>query len=74
MTVAEILKSVKFVTGLKGKKSTVLVNMAVWEQIVTMLEDAEDSDERRQARSVREEAVPWSAAKRELKLGMEGNI
>ncbi len=45
MTVAEILKSVNFVVGPQGKRSAVLVDMAVWEQIVTMLEDAEDADE-----------------------------
>lgn len=69
MTVAEILKSVNFVVGPKGKKSAVLVDMAVWEQIVTMLEDAEDADEIKQARSVREETIPWNVAKKELKLG-----
>ena len=69
MSVAEILKSVNFVVGPKGKKSAVLVDMAIWEQIVTMLEDAEDADEIKQARSVREEAIPWGVAKKELKLG-----
>jgi hypothetical protein len=70
MTVAEILKSVNFVVGPKGKKSAVLVDMAVWEQIVTMPEDAEDADEIKQARSIREEQIPWDAAKKELKLGI----
>jgi len=69
MTVSEILKSVNFVVGPKGKKSAVLVDMAVWEQIVTMLEDAEDAEEIKQTRSVREEAIPWSVAKKDLKLG-----
>jgi hypothetical protein len=40
MTVADILKSVNFVVGPKGKKSAVLVDMAIWEQIVALLEDA----------------------------------
>ena len=69
MTVAEILESVNFVVGPKGKKSAVLVDMAVWEQIVTMLEDAEDADEIKQARSIREEKIPWDVAKKDLKLG-----
>ena len=69
MTVAEILKSVNFVVGPKGKKSAVLVDMAVWEQIVTMLEDAEDAEEIKQARSVREENIPWNTAKKDLKQG-----
>jgi len=69
MTVAEILKSVNFVVGPKGKESALLVDMAVWEQIVTMLEDAEDADGIKQARSVRKEQVPWNVAKKELRLG-----
>jgi len=69
VTVAEILKSVNFVIGPKGKKSAVLVDMSVWEQIVTMLEDAEDADEVKQARTVREEKIPWNTAKKDLKLG-----
>jgi hypothetical protein len=68
MTVAEILKSINFVVGPKGKKSAVLVDMAVWEQIVRMLEDVEDVDEIKQARTIREEQVPWSVAKKDLKL------
>ncbi len=69
MTVAEILKSVNFVVGPKGNKSAVLVDMAVWEQIVTMLEDAEDAEEIKQARAIREEEIPWDVAKKDLKLG-----
>ena len=64
MTVAEILKSANFVVGLKGNKFAVLVDMIVWEQIVTMLGDAEDADEIKQARTIREEQVPWSVAKK----------
>jgi len=69
MTVAEILKSVNFVVDRKGKKSAVMVDLDVWEQIVILLEDAEDADEMKQARTVREEKIPWDAAKKELKLG-----
>jgi hypothetical protein len=69
MTVADILKSVKFVVGPKGKKSAVMVELDVWEQIVQILEDAEDADEIKQARAVKEEKIPWNVAKKELKLG-----
>ena len=69
MTVSEILKSVNFVINPRGKKSAVLVDMAIWEQILIMLEDAEDADDIKQARSVREEQVPWDVAKKEMKLG-----
>lgn len=69
MTLTDILKSVKFVVNPKGKKSAVLVDIDVWEQIVTLLEDAEDAEEIKQARTLREETIPWETAKKELDLG-----
>jgi len=69
MTVSDILNSVKFVVTPDGHQSAVVVEMDVWEQILTMLEDAEDGEEIKRARAVREETVPWKAAKRELNLG-----
>ncbi|KAF0107450.1 MAG: hypothetical protein FD146_1928 [Anaerolineaceae bacterium] len=52
-----------------GKKSAAVVDLNVWEHILTMLEDAEDADEIEQARSIREVKIPWNVAKKELKLG-----
>ena len=69
MTVAEILERVKFVVNPSGKKSAVLVDLDVWEQIVTMLEDAEDTEELKQVRAIREDKIPWNVAKKELNLG-----
>jgi hypothetical protein len=45
-----------------GKKSAVMVDLDVWEQITTMLEDLEDAEEMKQARTVHEETVYWNAA------------
>ncbi len=69
MTVAEILEKVKFVINPSGKKSAVMVDLDVWEQIITMLEDLEDGEEIKQARTVGEETVPWNIAKKDLDLG-----
>ena len=69
MTVAEILEKVKFVINPSGKKSAVMVDLDVWERIIAMLEDLEDAEEIKQARSVGEEAVPWNIAKKDLDLG-----
>ena len=69
MTIAEILDTVKFVINPSGKKSAVMVDLDVWEQIVTILEDLEDAEEMKQARAVNEETVPWNEAKKELNLG-----
>lgn len=49
-----------------------MVDMDVWEQIVTLLEDAEDAEEMKQARSVKEKTIPWKTAKKELGLGQGG--
>ena len=69
MTIAEILNSVKIVVNPDGHQSAVVVDLDVWEQIVTLLEDAEDAEEMKQARAVKEETIPWKTAKKELKLG-----
>jgi hypothetical protein len=69
ITVAEILEKVKFVINPGGKKTAVMVDMHLWEQIVTILEDFEDAEELKQARAVHEESIPWSEAKKDLDLG-----
>jgi len=69
MTVADILKSVKYVVNTNGQQSAVVVDMDVWEQIVTLLEDAEDAEEIKQLRTIKEEIIPWKTAKKELNLG-----
>jgi len=70
MTVTEILNSVKFVVSLDGHQSAVVVDIDVWEQIVILLEDAEDAEEIKRARAIKEETIPWKTAKKELKLGI----
>ncbi len=69
MTVTDILNSVKFVVTPEGRQSAVVVDLDVWEQIVTLLEDAEDAEEIKKARMVKEETIPWKTAKKELNLG-----
>jgi len=69
MTVEEILEKVKFVINPSGKKSAVMVDLDIWEQIVSLLEDLEDAEEMKQSKMVREETVPWDLAKKELNLG-----
>ena len=69
MTVTDILSSIKFVVSPDGHQSAVVVDLDVWEQIVTLLEDAEDAEEIKKARAVKkEETISWKTAKKELKL------
>ncbi len=69
MTVTDILNSVKFVVDPNGQQSAVMIDMDIWEQIVTLLEDAEDAEEIKKARSVNEETISWKKAKKDLDLG-----
>ncbi|MBN1450128.1 MAG: hypothetical protein JW963_03860 [Anaerolineales bacterium] len=69
MTVADILKSIKYVVNPNGQQSAVMVDMDVWEQIVALLEDAEDAEEIKQLRTIKEDTIPWKTAKKELNLG-----
>jgi len=69
MTIADILNSIKFVVDPDGHQSAVMVDLDVWEQIVTLLEDTEDAEEIKKARVVKEETIPWKIAKKDLKLG-----
>ena len=59
MTVTDILNSVKFIVGPDGQQSAVVVDLDIWEQIVTLLEDTEDAEEMKQAYSIKEETIPW---------------
>jgi hypothetical protein len=69
MTIAEILETVRFVVNPSGQKSAVMVDLDVWEEIVSMLEDLEDAEEMKQAKMVHEETIPWGIAKKDLDLG-----
>jgi Mg2+/Co2+ transporter CorC len=69
MTVADLLNSVKIVVDPDGQQSAVMMDMDVWKQIVTLLEDTEDAEEFRKARKVQEETISWKTAKKDLNLG-----
>ncbi|MCL4530846.1 MAG: hypothetical protein M1282_15730 [Chloroflexi bacterium] len=69
MTIADILNSIKLVIDPDGHQSAVMVDLDVWEQIVTLLEDIEDAEEIKKARAIKAETIPWKVAKKDLKLG-----
>ena len=68
MTITDILSSVKFVVNPDGRQSAVVVDLEVWEQIIILLEDAEDAEELKQVRTVNEEVISWKTAKKDLQL------
>jgi len=67
MGVAELLERVEYLVDPSGKKKAVVLDYAVWEQFLTLLEDLEDAEEIRRLREAGEEAIPWAEAKAELR-------
>ena len=67
MTVTELLKEAQFLVDGEGKKKAVLLNFSLWEELLTLLEDLEDSEEIQYLRASGEESIPWDQAKVELK-------
>jgi hypothetical protein len=74
MTITETLKDVKFVVGPDGQPTAALVDIAAWQQLIELLEEAEDQGllraylaRRRMARSPEELGlVSWEQAEAEL--------
>ena len=67
MSVIELLYKAQFVVDAKGNRKAVLLDYTVWEELLTLLEDWEDSDEIRRLREAGEQAIPWEEAKAELR-------
>jgi hypothetical protein len=44
-----------------------LLDLAIWQQIIELLEDMEDAEDCVRLRETGEEAVPWEQAKEELR-------
>lgn len=63
MSVNEMIEAARLVKG----GQVVEIDIAVWEQIVTILEDIEDEEEFRRLRDADEEVIPWEQAKAELR-------
>ena len=67
MTVAEKLQAAQFVIDADGTKKAVVLDYALWEELLLLLEDAEDAEELDLLRKSGEEAVSWEQAKAELR-------
>jgi hypothetical protein len=68
MSETTLHRSVQYVVDSDGHTSAVLVDLDVWEQILTLLEDLEDAEEIHRAREEDEEAIPWEQVKADLGL------
>jgi hypothetical protein len=67
MSITELLQSAQFVVDAEGNRKAVMVDYAVWEEFVAMLEDLEDAREIKQLRMLKDESIPWGQAKDELR-------
>ena len=67
MSVIELLRKAQFVVDASGNRKAVLLDYAAWEELLTLLEDWEDSDEIRRLREAGEQTIPWEEAKAELR-------
>ncbi len=67
MSIYELLQRSQFVVDASGKKKSVVLDYAVWEDLLVLLEDLEDAEEIRRLREMMEERIPWNVAKAELR-------
>ncbi|MCC7448584.1 MAG: hypothetical protein IT324_14285 [Anaerolineae bacterium] len=66
MTADELIQTAQFLVDAEGNKKAIVVDYALWEELLTLLEDLEDAEENRQMRESGEEAIPWEQAQAEL--------
>ena len=67
MRVTEPLQAVQFLVDKDGKKRAAVLDYAVWEELITLLEDLEDAEEIERLRGAKEETIPWEQAKTEFR-------
>ena len=66
MGVADLIQKSRFVVDADGEKQSVLLDYAVWEELLNLLEDLEDLEEIGRLREAAEESIPWDQAKVEI--------
>ena len=63
MGIADLIQKFQFVVDSNGEKQSVLIDYAIWEELLNLLEDLEDSEEISRLRDAAEESIPWDQAK-----------
>ena len=61
------MQNAQFVVDAQGHKKAVVFEYALWEELLTLLEDLEDAEEIQQLREAGAETLPWDQAKDELR-------
>jgi hypothetical protein len=68
MSMEDLIEKAEFLVDAEGKKRAVVVDIKLWEELVTLLEDLEDAAEIQYMRGAGEETVDWKQAKKELRM------
>jgi hypothetical protein len=79
MAIAQTLKDVRFVVGANGKPTAALIDIAAWQHIIALLEEAEDQGLLRSYLLRRKQTedpsvvglIPWEEAEAILDARME---
>lgn len=66
--VTELMQAAQFVVDADGNRKAVVVDYAVWEELLTLLEDREDAEEVVRLRASGEKAISWEEAKADLPI------
>ncbi len=59
MSITELIRTAQFVVDSDGNRKAVQLDLAVWEELITLLEDLEDAEEITQASQEEDELIPW---------------
>ena len=59
MRLTELMNSIQFVVDSAGNRTAVQLDLAIWEELITLLEDLEDAADLQQARQEADDLIPW---------------
>ena len=65
--IQELLETAEFVVDIQGQKKAVMLDYSIWEDLLQLLEDIEDSAEIEASQMSGEEPIPWEQARTELR-------
>jgi hypothetical protein len=65
MTITEMLDKVQYVTDNEGTRRAVIIELAIWEELLEHLEDLEDEAEMARAKAEQDELIPWEQVQAE---------
>lgn len=63
----DLIETAEFVVNAEGEKKAVMLDFSVWEDLLNLLEDIDDSTEIEAVRASGEQPVSWREAKAQLR-------